>query len=107
MFEAADEAGYPAPEMGIYIQPIVQGANFHCEFNLFYDPDNPAETGRVRQLAGGTINRLMARGAFFSRPYGEASRMIMNKDAATVMALNRVKSILDPDRIMNPGKLCF
>ncbi|OGO30754.1 MAG: hypothetical protein A2Z29_03625 [Chloroflexi bacterium RBG_16_56_11] len=107
MSGAADKAGYPVPDMGIYIQPIVQGANFHCEFNLFYDPENARETGRVRALATGTINSLMARGAFFSRPYGEISRTIMNKDAATVMALNKVKMILDPDKIMNPGKLCF
>jgi FAD/FMN-containing dehydrogenase len=103
----ADKAGYPAPEMGIYIQPIVHGCNFHTEFNLFYDPENAREAQRVRKLASGTINSLMAKGAFFSRPYGESTKMIMNKDAASVMALNRVKNIVDPDKIMNPGKLCF
>lgn len=107
MAEEADKAGYPSPEMGIYIQPIVQGCNYHVEFNLFYDPTNSREAERVRKLAYGTVNPLMSAGAFFSRPYGEPSRMIINKDAASVMALNRVKDIVDPDRIMNPGKLCF
>ena len=107
MCAAADEAGYPATELGVYIQPIVQGANFHCEFNLFYDPEDSKETNRVRKLATGTINPLMSRGAFFSRPYGEITKTIMNRDAATVMALNKVKMILDPDKVMNPGKLCF
>ena len=107
MNDAADKAGYPAPEMGIYVQPIVQGANFHCEFNLFYDPEDSRETNRVRKLATGTINSLISKGAFFSRPYGEITKTIMNRDAATVMALNKVKMILDPDKVMNPGKLCF
>jgi FAD/FMN-containing dehydrogenase len=107
MFDAADRAGYAAPDMGIYIQPIVQGANFHCEFNLFYDPQNNKEADRVRKLASGTVNSLMSKGAFFSRPYGESARAIMNRDAATVTALHKVKKILDPDKIMNPGKLCF
>lgn len=107
MNDAADKAGYPAPELGIYVQPIVQGANFHCEFNLFYDPEDSRETNRVRKLANGTINSLMSKGAFFSRPYGEITKTIMNRDAATVMALNKVKMILDPDKVMNPGKLCF
>jgi FAD/FMN-containing dehydrogenase len=107
MYDAADTAGYSVPEMGIYIQPIVQGSNFHVEFNLFYDPENPKEVSRVKKLAASTVNTLMAKGAFFSRPYGESTRMIMNRDAATVMALNKVKMILDPDKVMNPGKLCF
>jgi FAD/FMN-containing dehydrogenase len=107
MYDAADEAGYPASDMGIYLQPIVQGTSCHCEFNLFYDPENLRESGRVRELAAGVVNGLMAKGAFFSRPYGESTSAIMNRDAATVAALHKVKSILDPDNIMNPGKLCF
>jgi FAD/FMN-containing dehydrogenase len=49
----------------------------------------------------------MDKGAFFSRPYAESTRMIMNRDAASLAALQKVKAILDPDNILNPGKLCF
>jgi len=49
----------------------------------------------------------MAQGAFFSRPYGESTKTVVNKDAATVAALRKVKTIVDPNNIMNPGKLCF
>ena len=62
---------------------------------------------RVRELSASAIKNLMAKGAFFSRPYGESAGMIMNRDTATVAALKKVKSIVDPDNIMNPGKLCF
>jgi FAD/FMN-containing dehydrogenase len=107
MYDMADEAGYPASDMGVYLQPIVQGSNCHCEFNLFYDPENPRESERVRELATSAIKNLMDKGAFFSRPYGESTSMILNRDAATVAALNKVKSIVDPNNVMNPGKLCF
>ena len=107
MYKAADNAGYPVPDLGIYIQPLVQGSNYHVEFNLFYDPENPKEANRVKELAAGVINPMIAKGAFFSRPYGESARAILNKDAATVQALKKVKMILDPDNVMNPGKLCF
>jgi hypothetical protein len=107
MYKAADEAGYPVPDLGIYIQPLVQGSNYHVEFNLFYDPESPKEANMVKELITGVINPLISKGAFFSRPYGEGTRIIMNKDAATVTALNKVKTILDPDKVMNPGKLCF
>ena len=107
MYDASGEAGYPVTELGVYVQPIVQGSNYHIEFNLFYDRENKKETERVRQLSADSLSRLISRGGFFSRPYGENVRTIMNKDAATVAALTKVKLILDPDKIMNPGKLCF
>ena len=33
--------------------------------------------------------------------------MIINRDAATVAVLNKLKNIFDPNHIMNPGKVCF
>jgi FAD/FMN-containing dehydrogenase len=107
MYDVANECGYPALDMGIYLQPIVQGANCHCEFNLYYDPENPIELNRVEELSTLAINSLMATGAFFSRPYDKSARMIINRDAAYVAALTKVKTILDPNHVMNPGKLCF
>jgi FAD/FMN-containing dehydrogenase len=107
MYDAADNAGFPASDIGIYLQPIVQGVNCHCEFNLFYNPQNFSEASRVRKLAAVAPSKLMEKGAFFSRPYGENASKILNRDAATVVALRKVKKITDPDNIMNPGKLCF
>jgi len=103
----ADAADYPASEMGIYLQPIVQNASCHLEFNLFYNGENPAETGKVRELSKKATRTLMANGAFFSRPYGENNDAIFSSHATTVAALRRAKSIFDPNNVMNPGKLCF
>ena len=107
MHDEARGMGYPTSDMGIYLQPIVQGTNCHCEFNLFYDPENQSESDRVKELSDRVITNLMAKGAFFSRPYGTSARTIINRDTATVAALKKVKSVLDPNNIMNPGKLCF
>ena len=35
------------------------------------------------------------------------ARLIMNRDATTIEVLKKVKAIVDPENIMNPGKLCF
>jgi FAD/FMN-containing dehydrogenase len=107
MSDLADKAGYPSSDMGIYVQPIVQGTSYHCEFNLFYDPGNSSELNRVKALSAAAVKELMAKGAYFSRPYGENAGMILKRDAATVAALTRVKKILDPNNVMNPGKVCF
>jgi len=107
MYREAQAAGYPTVDMGIYLQPVVQGTSCHAEFNLFYNPSNRVEAGRIRELSDRAVTSLVSNGAFFSRPYGAAARTIINRDAATVAALIKVKSILDPGNIMNPGKLCF
>jgi FAD/FMN-containing dehydrogenase len=107
MEDLADKAGYPAYDMGVYIQPVVQGTGCHCEFTLFYDPKNSSELNRVRDLSVPATKGLLAKGAFFSRPYGENAGMILNRDAASVAVLNKFKKIFDPNNIMNPGKVCF
>ncbi len=107
MNDLAEKAGYPTSDMGVYIQPIVQGTGYHCEFNLFYNPGNPRELNRVKELSPSAVKNLMAKGAFFSRPYGESAGMILNRDAATVSVLNKFKKIFDPNNVMNPGKVGF
>ena len=107
MYDVAEKAGYPTSDMGVYIQPIVQGTGCHCEFNLFYDPANAAEANRVKGLTGSAVKALMDKGAFFSRPYGDNAGMIINRDAATVAVLKKLKNMFDPNYIMNPGKVCF
>ncbi len=107
MNEVAEKAGCPTSDMGIYIQPVVQGTGCHCEFNLFYDPENPSEVNRIKDLSAAAIKSLMARGAFFSRPYGENAGMIINRDAASAAVLHKLKKMFDPNGVMNPGKVGF
>jgi FAD/FMN-containing dehydrogenase len=107
MNELAEMAGYPAPDMGVYIQPIVQGTGLHAEFNLFYDPDNAGEASRVKGLAASAVRELMGANAFFSRPYGENANIVVNRDAASLAVLSKLKDIFDPNHVMNPGKGCF
>jgi FAD/FMN-containing dehydrogenase len=107
MHSLAEEANYPTAEMGVYLQPVVQGTNCHCEFNLFYNPENKDDSGQVKALCNQATHRLMDHGAFFSRPYGDRAHMILNKDAALVTASRKIKSIFDPNNVMNPGKLSF
>jgi FAD/FMN-containing dehydrogenase len=107
MYDAADQHGYLCADIGIYVQPMVMGSSCHCEFNLFYDPANKAEAARIQNLFIKASEALMNAGAFFSRPYGEIADMVYRRDGATTVALKKAKQILDPNNILNPGKLCF
>jgi FAD/FMN-containing dehydrogenase len=105
--DLADAAGYAANDLGMYIQPLVQGTSNHCEINLFYDPDDARETARIKALSSAMTRELINHGAFFSRPYGAETHNIINRDAASVRALTKIKQTLDPNSILNPGKLGF
>ncbi len=107
MFDMAAKGGYPVSEMGVYVQPIVQGTGVHVEFTMFYDPDNKAESDQVKALSFNATKALINQGAFFSRPYGQATKLICNRDAANMAVLNKLKKMFDPNGIMNPGKAGF
>jgi FAD/FMN-containing dehydrogenase len=107
MNELVERSGYATSSLGVYIQPVVQGTSCHCEFNLFYDTENRRERDRVQEISTRAVSELAARGAFFSRPYGENSRKILNRDAASLSVLSKLKRMFDPNNVMNPGKVSF
>ena len=96
-----------AEEMGVYIQPIVQGTSCHMEFNLFYDGTDSSQRERVKDLSSGGAQKLANMGAFFSRPYGPWAEIAYGRAAETNILQRKVKNIFDPNNVLNPGKLCF
>jgi FAD/FMN-containing dehydrogenase len=94
-------------DVGVYIQPTVQGTSCHCEFDFYYDAANVAEVERVRWLATEGAADLARMGAFFSRPYGPWAKIAYGCASETAIIQRKVKSIFDPGNVLNPGKLCF
>ncbi|MGQ9721636.1 MAG: FAD-binding oxidoreductase [Candidatus Jordarchaeum sp.] len=107
MYKMAEAGKYPKTDLGVYIQPLMQGVGCHCEFDLMYDPTDMVEKESIRRLFIQASENLINSGAFFSRPYGPWADMVYNRDAETTIALRKVKQLFDPNRVMNPGKLCF
>jgi FAD/FMN-containing dehydrogenase len=107
MNSVAEANRYPTSDIGVYIQPLHQGANCHCEFTLPFDRDNPGEVTRMRQVFTRASEEFLKQGAFYSRPYGIWANMAYNQDAQTTAVLKKIKGIFDPNNVMNPGKLCF
>jgi hypothetical protein len=93
--------------IGVYIQPVQQGASCHIEFNAPFDPADFVETGRMKQIYRQGSEEMLKHGAYYSRPYGIWSSLAFGRDAQTTIALRRIKGIFDPNNILNPGKLCF
>jgi len=107
MYSVTEAQGYPTSDIGIYIQPVHQGASCHCEFSLPYNPSSQVEVTKMQGLFAEASEQLLKAGAFFSRPYGIWADMAYNEDAQSTMVLKKVKEIFDPNHVMNAGKLCF
>ena len=103
----AEDSGYPIPDIGVYIQPRHQGVNCHCEFSLPYSPGDLQEVGGIQELYTKASEILINQGAFFSRPYGIWADMAFQRDVPSTTLLKNIKTIFDPNGVMNPGKLCF
>jgi hypothetical protein len=99
--------GYDAASIGGYILPLERGRAIHCEFDLYADPADSRETQRVRQVWLQTSEALMRSGAFFDRPYGPWAEMVYQRTGIYTEKLKEIKKELDPNNILNPGKLCF
>ncbi len=107
MTDFAAENGYPASELGIYVQPILFGRACHIEFSLYYDPQDGKSVAKMERLYPAASEEMAKAGAFFSRPYGCWSDLAYSRCRDTAAALKKVKQIFDPDHILNQGKLVF
>jgi FAD/FMN-containing dehydrogenase len=107
LYGMAAAYGFSAADIGAYIQPMVQGTSCHCEFNLFYDPGDASEAEKVREITMKACDAVLNLGGYFSRPPGDTSDRVYQKDPDSAAVLKKVKGIFDPNNIMNTGKLCF
>lgn len=98
------EFGFPREDLSFYIQPLERGRACHFEANLYYGQERLSE---ARSFYRAAVGRLLRQGAIFTRPYGPAAALVFSRTAEYTAALRKVKGILDPDHILNPGKLCF
>jgi hypothetical protein len=103
----ARSSRYPGEDIGVYLQPVVQGTSCHCEFNLFYDAAKPNELAGAKSLVTEKVEHLARLGGFFSRPYGPWADVAYRRAPDTVDIQKKVKKIFDPNAVLNPGKLCF
>ena len=103
--ESADACGILRERIGIYIQPIVQNQACHLEFMVPYDPVSSEHVEAMKRFEVHLTDRLMAAKAFFSRPYGRAAEIVYGNNPENTGLIRLIKSMFDPDNVLNPGKL--
>lgn len=99
--------GYPPHMIGRYIQPIEHNRACQLQFDFFFDPKDKEKIAGMNSMVKEACISIMEKGGFFTRPYGELSKIVYERAASYTATLKRLKKIFDPNNIMNPGKLCF
>jgi FAD/FMN-containing dehydrogenase len=107
MKEEANALAYPAADIGIYLQPIENGRAAHLEFTIPYNPTDKEECTLVKKLHASASERMYTIGSLFTRAYGKWADMVNGRNAIHYQTAKKIKDYLDPNNIMNPGKLGF
>ena len=107
LYQVAAKYHYPPDDIGAYVQPVERARSFCCVYDLHCDPTNDSEVQRAKALFNEASEVLINVGAFFDRPYGPWAEIMYRRSGTYTEYLKKIKAQLDPNNIMNPGKLCF
>ncbi|MGH2828879.1 MAG: FAD-binding oxidoreductase [Actinomycetota bacterium] len=93
-------AGVPAPIVG-----HVGDGNFHVLF--LFDPNDAAELAKQRELHERMVERALAMGGTCTGEHGIGHGKLdfMRREHDSLATMTAIKRALDPDGIMNPGKV--
>lgn len=96
--------GYPAEDVGIYIQPVEEGRACQLTYSFYY---GKADAAKVLDLYRTLIPAVYNAGGFFNKPYEWIAQFVYPKAPDYTATLMRVKKLFDPNMVLGPGKLCF
>jgi len=98
-----------AAECNLPIVAFGHAGNGNLHVNIMYDPDDAAETARAHAALPRLFALVLALDGTLSGEHGigvaKRDYMAQAFDAATLDAMRAVKRALDPDGILNPGKV--
>ena len=69
--------------------------------------DTQLPCAQVRSMWLEVSEQVLDEGACFDRPYGPWADMVYSRAGVYTQKLKELKRALDPNNVMNPGRLCF
>ncbi|MBN6150012.1 FAD-binding protein [Xanthomonas sp. AmX2] len=98
-----------AAEFDLVIVAFGHAGNGNLHVNIMYHPDDASESARAQAALPRLFALALALGGTLSGEHGigvaKRDYMAQAFDAATLAAMRAVKRALDPDGILNPGKV--
>lgn len=99
---------YPYRDVGGYFVVLERGRAIHCEFDLHSESNGSVDRERVNNAWYAASKILIENNVvLFDRPYGQWAELVYARMPQYAQKLKQIKNEIDPNGIMNPGKLCF
>ncbi len=101
----SEQIGY-GRELGICIIPIEQARSIYVEYDIYFDPSNPEELNKVKNLYKAFYSYLIRNGAIINVPHDFfVAEQIYSRTQIYYETMLKIKKMIDPNDIMHPGKL--
>ena len=95
-----------ADKIGYLYLPIEKGRVYYCEYGIHVDKDDAAEFAKAKQMYIEAARELLDAGVFIARPYGPLEDVVFSRAGAYHGLVKQMKELLDPNNIMNTGRIC-
>jgi FAD/FMN-containing dehydrogenase len=105
VYEVSGRHGYSTSEISFYLQPIEYGRACFCQYGFHCNPNDAKDVERIRGLYLEVSEVAIDMGGLFVTPYGPWADMVYRRCSTLSSVMKRVKDALDPNHILNPGKL--
>ena len=103
--QCAQGADFSKFSIGTYIQPVMQGTQCHVEYTLPYSVADDEASAQLDNFWAELARCANEQGAFFSRPYGEWSKLAFEGKQSSQYMLSATKQLLDPNGVMNANHI--
>jgi FAD/FMN-containing dehydrogenase len=98
VLEAAEAAGVGPADVGKILVSVDRGRAIYASYDWFCGEDCSEALEKM------TLS-LVDQGAFFDRPHGSLGRKIYKSIPSHLAVLKHIKGFLDPENVLNPGRI--
>ncbi|MHA1309419.1 MAG: FAD-binding oxidoreductase [Candidatus Helarchaeota archaeon] len=100
----ASKYNYSLDDLLGYVMPIEQGHTYFLDYTIHYNKSED-DLKQIEQFFMEISKYLLNNGGVIDRPYGIWAELIFSNNPGLFQFLKQIKKQLDPNNILNPGRL--
>ena len=99
-----EKYNYSIDELLGYIMPIEQGHTYYMDYTIHYDKKND-DLNKIKKFYNYLSEYILKNSGVIDRPYGIWADLIFSNNPNLLNFLKQIKNQIDPNNILNPGRM--